>query len=1246
MKTLDDIINQFDSDDDDKDGNIEYEINNNKNSNLSSPSNLVENERDIIKEKLLNIENEREQKNNNQKARRDIFGYFINDENEEDESDESSSNNKEQEKKNYRNSNSDKSIKNSGSNDKEEENEVSDKEESINKQNMDNKDNNENSNNEQDFDNENNEQNDLINELYISKNKHDYLDSIEGEAFRMNSFKPLPIPGSPKFTKGFSINENKNKINNKEIDNNNINNKEIENNNNINNKDIINNNISNFTETIETKIEGDGDISKESLNINNQIYNNLVYSHNSNIISLGNMPNKDNLNISESNQTINTNNNKLGEKRYKSIEEEEEEEEAFLRREELKREKYKEINEKTKSEINENVNENNENNENNEKNENLNIDKNVKKIDEKEDEGKENVTEDEEEIVTQDFNTLKIKDNLKINENLSNNFKENIKEELTEDEEENHKRNNINNNNKIKKLCYNEVNDIKKKDISIKLIDQYKKGDDNTKKEIKKKSVTNSLNNNSNRNNESLSSIGNSKKVNIDKKIKTPNLKKVTSNKNINKKNIPIYKQNSPYSRNRQNNNDDNYFSNNKQISTIKKDSTFKMDSCYSNYNSNLSLKNKFKDKNDLQSIKKNLYNQKSEIKNKEICNKNKINSKRLLSPIGVLLYEDANIKKEKMKQICLTQERNIISIANSKKINDKSYSMAIERINKKIDNSIKKYSITGKLSIVGMTQCLYELNIITELIKIKDNIQENINDDLDFVELQSIIESINKKDLKKLKETEFLEQLWYIINPSQTQYINSKIFSEFLKVLFSSNNNIKNLTNNIEKIFNKYEINNNNKNNEVNENVNDDEDEIYTSPLRDKKYNKNELWSLPKFIKIFLNLKKDLKAYKDNDYQKGDNNIIKERDKDLTFQPDLSSNSFFYKHSKYNYNNDDSIIDPKNTSFISNASYKGKKHDFDKVYERFMAEKELHEKTLEKMRDIKKQREMKMCTNVPKINKYIPKSPDKKLKKKTLESEGSKILKKNDSMLEIKVPRYKLLYSMRKDLTDKNDKPTLDENCTFRPVLTANNENMNKTFSNMKNIKKPKGYNEYVQRNRAILEKKEYDKKREEDKKYGKNYEKIQKMKLKPFNITDLNENKKKKIIISNPSSDNFRSNRSLQNIKNDSLSNLDDDKRENIIDDVYINIDIKIPSGLLKPLKIYNRNDKDTIEMVNKFCKIYSINNENKKVIIKKVIQYKNSFFNAQLNLGNNKDGFILHEDSDIITNAYSNNSGHKDF
>ena len=214
-------------------------------------------------------------------------------------------------------------------------------------------------------------------------------------------------------------------------------------------------------------------------------------------------------------------------------------------------------------------------------------------------------------------------------------------------------------------------------------------------------------------------------------------------------------------------------------------------------------------------------------------------------------------------------------------------------------------------MSILGFAKCLFDLNIINEIIKIKDN----INDDFDFDKLQSVIKNINEKDVKKLEEVELLEQLWFKINPSLAQCVNSEILSELLKILFSSNNNIRKLSNDISILLKKYNLS-----------YNDDKDEknCYMSPLRKKNYNKNEIWEIGKFIKIFINLKKNLKAYRENDYQKGEiyNNIKKERDKDLTFKPELTSNDYFYKYSKYDYDRDNSI----DSSLKSNNNNTSKK--------------------------------------------------------------------------------------------------------------------------------------------------------------------------------------------------------------------------------------------------------------------------------------------------------------------------------
>jgi hypothetical protein len=287
------------------------------------------------------------------------------------------------------------------------------------------------------------------------------------------------------------------------------------------------------------------------------------------------------------------------------------------------------------------------------------------------------------------------------------------------------------------------------------------------------------------------------------------------------------------------------------------------------------------------------------------------------------------------------------------------------------------------------------------------------------------------------------------------------------------------------------------------------------------------------------------------------------------------------------------------------------------------MEQKRLQEQTLERIRQIKQEKELKMCTNVPKINKYILKG-NKSPKQKTLQKSKSTLGDK-------RVPRYQKLYNMRK-LSDDSRKIKEDKNCTFKPVLTTDNNILKKIFLNIN--KKPRGYEDYIERNRSVIQKKEYQKKIQEDKMYGKNYDKIHNMKIKPFNITDLNENKKKKKI----------NEISREQNSNEFGNNSEKEKVQNIIDDIYITIEVKIPNGQLKPLKIYNKNYNDTVELVNNFCKIYSINNENRKIIIKKVLQYKNSFFGRNLiEERSNRDGFLLNEDLDTITNTYSNNSNH---
>ena len=1064
--------------------------------------------------------------------------------------------------------------------------------------------------------NEKEDENNLINELY-EKNKTENIEQIDFENFRMGSFRPKPIPGSPKFSKRISKSDEA-KVESKEKKD--------------NNEKNPNYNLNNFTETIETTIEGDKVQTKESINKNIP-----VYTHNNLIISLGKIPIKESIN--NNNELLNKHNkNSKEENQHKNSENEEKAEEDFLKREEIKRQKNKD---EKKNEIKEKID--------NKENKNT-----LKK---EEEDGKENVTEEEEDKNIHNNNNSKIK---KENENIQNEIKEDSKEYILSSI-------NTLNNESIyldQKSSINHENDIKI--ISTKLLTDYQNAGNSQNDSVAhshKNSGSKKKNNNNIviQENKKLEPINIGVKRNVfSKKLPSDRyLNKNNNSKKINKNPMPVMNNvvyNSPSNKNFKNNNINNYsIDQNNNISTNNKDiSPFN----YNNISNQSKQIDSNKKKHELKKMKNKLYNESSENNFKKsdtqekfpfkpqinqrsrdisekklnnIKNNYNINDNNNLkgTSLGLLLlYEDANIKQEKLNQEHIKQNNDIISKANIKKINDVSYNMVNERLNKKINNAISKFGKKEEnkivLNIVNMTQCLYELNIINELIKPKDNLQDiNINNQIDLSELQSMIEaSEKKKDIKKLEEVELIEQLWYLLNPELKPNLDSEILCIFLKLFFCGNETQKNLEKLIISLLDEYKISHKEKN-----------EEEYKSPLRAKKYKINEIWNLDKFIKVFLTLKKNLKAYRENDYTKGDvyNNIIKEKDKELTFEPNFISNNYFYRYSQFQYNKDNSLIELINKYKNKNQNPQKQKHDFNKVYERFKEEKERHDKTLQKIRQMQEEDELKMCTNVPKINKYIPKlrnesnSPSTEKKKKILDTE-EKIY--NINKTNKKQPRYKLLYNLhqkynKRDKIEKRvDKSDIvDENCTFVPKI-SNIDIMNRTFSNIKKKKKPKGFNDYVNRNRSVLEKKEHEKKIEDDKKYGRNYDKMQKnkIKIKPLNITDLSKSaskaKKNKQFIIN----------SNANSKN--KYNLNTEKNDNIIKDVYINLDIKTPSGITKQLKIYNKTDKNTIEDINSFCKIYSLNEEVKKMLIKKAIQYKYNFFGK--NLEKKRNNFLNNEDS----------------
>jgi len=533
---------------------------------------------------------------------------------------------------------------------------------------------------------------------------------------------------------------------------------------------------------------------------------------------------------------------------------------------------------------------------------------------------------------------------------------------------------------------------------------------------------------------------------------------------------------------------------------------------------------------------------------------------------------------KNKQKYIILNEERSMINksqdnnsniyiksknkkvytpdrVYGSKKSNKNFQKIYYEPNNQKLENLINQYSLKEELSIVNMIKCLYDLRIINELI--------NNNDQKNIEKIKEIINNIKENELRKKEELQFLEQLWFILNPSMNDYINNKLFLEFLSIILTINNKftnkekIKQLSIDIDNLLNKYNIINEDKNNK----------ELLISPLTKKVYKRSDIWPIEKLIKIFLKI-----------------NHLKGDESDLTFKPNIKETYiYFKKYSKYNYY--DNI--EENSSQNKYIYNKDNKH-FNLLYQKFMKEKELHEKTLEKMREIKLLKELRNCTHSPKINKDYPMYAIRL--NRTFENERNS-------------PIYERLYNMRKNINGNKPRNSKSESFDSKPALLSNNTRLKN------NKRRRKAYDDYIMRNRAAFEEKENQRKLIEDKACGKNYEKISAMKIMPFNITDL-----KKVHQKN----------------NTSLGNRPKEKNK-IINNIFVTIEIKIHNGQLKPFKIY-KNQNNTEEAVDNFCTMFNINEEDKKEIYNQVVYYKNIFFGEK-----NNDSNIKKEMDTTETNDY---------
>ena len=635
----------------------------------------------------------------------------------------------------------------------------------------------------------------------------------------------------------------------------------------------------------------------------------------------------------------------------------------------------------------------------------------------------------------------------------------------------------------------------------------------------------------------------------------------------------------------------------------------------------------------------KNKKNAKNTKNTKNLKNtKSYVENRRLNATVNELLYEDASFKKQRLENIVINEEINFKKSGNQPLISKGSANLLLKNYEVKLNNTIEKYSKKneGKFSLINVIQCLWEIHILRELLKNYDKNIEEIN----LEEIKKIIEKIldkNTKGPRELEEIEFIEQFWIKLNPyytNENDLIEEEKFKKFLKILFSLNeqseinkmvgivdkylksiNTKKKEKENIEIKEENNENNENNKNdenkennenNQIDENNKNDEnkesdknnkndenninnennnnikeeninDKAFVSILRNKEYKKQDIWPLSKFIKVFFELKKLLSTYNTTKKEKIMENIVKEREKLLTFTPDFNATSSYFRRKEKKEKNEDNI---SINSSITGTNKTKKKHDFNKLYEEFMFKKRLHEQALMVLRENKERREAKMCTGRPSINR------DYKIKNRKRTPE-------------VGCSRNEFLYKLNKDIMDNRkqkmseEEKELKKRFSFRPKISTNKFITNKSFVDGPKYK-PKGSEAYIKRNRSVIQfrKRETE---EENKPIKYNYEKILKKKAYVPRIKDLEPSTN----LLERSEIHSNDNKSIKNNDNQSMKNYNNNNNDD--NDIYFTIKVKTVTGRVKPLKIYLNNNP--IETANSFCDINDIKKSTRDKIIKKI-------------------------------------------
>lgn len=517
----------------------------------------------------------------------------------------------------------------------------------------------------------------------------------------------------------------------------------------------------------------------------------------------------------------------------------------------------------------------------------------------------------------------------------------------------------------------------------------------------------------------------------------------------------------------------------------------------------------------------------------------------RSKSPIELTLYDEAVKRREKMEKVQYYTEQNIKLNASKTKICPKSHKTAIIKVEKNIDEATKTYEKDGMITFFNVAQILTDLHIFRELLVKNRKTKEKVKKSS---ELKENVSRIENREERKLAELDFLEQLWIILNPKCDELMKSEIFCGFMKILFSPvETSVKEVASILKTFLQAALFLSTTPFKRGSGSEQDSISRGVISPITDRQISVQDIWSLNTLVKHFLILKENLIAYKTTKhFSKEFQKELLNMQKNMTFKPKIPNNKVRMM-----------IFEKKLPTFIEREKYR--------------------QQALQEMKKEAERLEFEECTFKPQINSNY--NTNNSFAETQQVNVHDKLYKMNKDRLR------KLNAQIKEKEKEMQDKEM--ENCTFKPEIhKVDKEALDRSFNN---AEKPRGYNEHVEHTRRGIIERYRVKCMMEKIPVGENYDKIKRMNTQPPNIKDIQLQREKY----------FAKELAEAGVDVNSESDGEDD---------YFTMQVKIPSGKTRMIKVYPNDDPR--EIAESFCKIYGIKQSVQDRLTANIINFKKKY------------------------------------